>query len=135
MPRRNGDGIALLADPTRRDIVAVLATRPTQPSPLATRLGLSRPAVSRQLRLLAEAGLVVAHPWVPDGRCVAYTLDVRNQGRIIAWLAGTEIGLLPSDSRMSAPASRLADHDADGSAAPSATHSATHGPRRAADSD
>ena len=131
MPRRNGDGLALLADPTRRDIVAILAIRPTRPSVLAKRLGLSRPAVSRQLHLLAEAGLVVAHPWVPDGRFVAYTLEFRSQGRIIAWLAGTEVGLLPSVYRMPAPAPGAEGDAADGPHAASATD----GARGATDSD
>ena len=131
MPRRNGDGLALLADPTRRDIVAILAIRPTRPSVLAKRLGLSRSAVSRQLRLLAEAGLVVAHPWVPDGRSVAYTLEFRSQGRIIAWLAGTEVGLLPSVYRMPVLTPGVVADAGDGPQAASAAG----GARGATDSD
>jgi len=38
MPRRNGQGIALLADETRRRIVALLATKPMRPSALALEL-------------------------------------------------------------------------------------------------
>ena len=61
MPRRNGQGIALLADETRRRIVALLAERPMRPSAVARELGLSRPAISRQLALLQEARLVRRH--------------------------------------------------------------------------
>jgi DNA-binding transcriptional ArsR family regulator len=99
MPRHNGDGIALLADPTRRAIVAILAVRPTRPSALASRLGLSRPAVSRQLRLLAEADLIHAHPSLIDGRSVMYTVNIRLEGRILAWLAGTEVALETAPTR------------------------------------
>jgi predicted transcriptional regulator len=92
MPRRNGVGIALLADSTRRQIVALLALRTRRPSELARELGLSRPAVSRQLRMLEEADLVVAHRSSSDGRERAYTINHWRHGSITAWLAGTEIG-------------------------------------------
>ena len=75
MPRRNGTGIALLADPTRRRIIAALAIRPGQPSWLADLLDLSRFTVSRQLRILREAGLVVGHPMLLDRRGRRYMLN------------------------------------------------------------
>ncbi|HEY8846528.1 MAG TPA: winged helix-turn-helix domain-containing protein [Candidatus Limnocylindrales bacterium] len=92
MPRRNGTGIALLADPTRRQIIALLAVAPQQPSELARHLTLSRPAVTRQLRLLEDADLVVAHQRLIDRRAVLYTLNARRHGAITAWLAGTDVG-------------------------------------------
>jgi DNA-binding transcriptional ArsR family regulator len=92
MPRRNGSGIALLADPTRRRLIAALAIRPARPSMLADWLELSRFTVSRQLRLLSEAGLVVGHKLVVDRRGVLYTIDPRRHGAITAWLAGTDVG-------------------------------------------
>lgn len=58
MPARNGVGIELLADPTRRRIVALLASRVRRPTDIAAALGISTPAVSRQLRLLLLAGLL-----------------------------------------------------------------------------
>ncbi|OGO54772.1 MAG: hypothetical protein A2V85_18230 [Chloroflexi bacterium RBG_16_72_14] len=93
MPKRTGSGIGLLADETRRRIVALLAVRPTRPSALARKIGLSRPATSRQLRLLREAGLVRVMRSPIDGRGLIYTLHPDTHGRITAWLAGTEIGL------------------------------------------
>ena len=47
-----------LGDPNRRAIVELLGTGPMAVGELAGRLPISRPAVSRHLRLLAEAGLV-----------------------------------------------------------------------------
>lgn len=47
-----------LGDPTRRAIVGMLAEAPASVQSLADRLPVSRPAVSRHLRLLKEADLV-----------------------------------------------------------------------------
>jgi len=92
MPKRNGPGIELLADPTRRRIIALLALCPRRPSSLAGQLGLSRPATTRQLNLLREADLVCSRRSTLDRRVVIYSVELRAQGPITAWLAGTEIG-------------------------------------------
>ena len=47
-----------LGDPTRRAIVGMLAEAPASVQSMADRLPISRPAVSRHLRLLKEADLV-----------------------------------------------------------------------------
>jgi DNA-binding transcriptional ArsR family regulator len=91
MPRRNGLGIELLADPTRRRIITLLAVRPWRPSMLAAELGLGRPATTRQLRLLEQAGLIRSVRSLADGRVVLYCIERRRHGQITAWLAGTEI--------------------------------------------
>lgn len=49
---------AALADPTRGAIVRLLAERQCSVSEIADQLPVSRPAVSKHLRLLQEAGLV-----------------------------------------------------------------------------
>jgi len=92
MPKRNGPGIELLADPTRRRIVTLLAAQPMRPAAIARELGLSPPATSRQLRLLEEAGLVRGFASVMDGRGRVYAIDPRSLRPIIAWLAGTWTG-------------------------------------------
>jgi DNA-binding transcriptional ArsR family regulator len=92
MPKRNGPGIELLADPIRRRLIAEIALRPRRSSRLATDVGLSRPATSRQLKLLRDAGLVRTGRSTQDGRVVLYMLDARAHGLITAWLAGTEVG-------------------------------------------
>ena len=51
-----------LGDPNRRAIVELLGTRDRSVQELADALPISRPAVSRHLRLLKEAGLVVDSP-------------------------------------------------------------------------
>ena len=92
MPRRNGSGIELLADPTRRRLLAAVALRPSRPSTLALVVGLSRPATSRQLHLLRDAGLVKSSRSMADRRALLFTIDSRMHGQITAWLAGTEVG-------------------------------------------
>ena len=52
------DGLAALADPTRREIFERLADRPSAVGILARELPVSRPAVSQHLKVLKEAGLV-----------------------------------------------------------------------------
>lgn len=50
--------MAVLADPVRREIIDVLRRRPLAAGEIAARFPISRPAISRHLRLLGEAGLV-----------------------------------------------------------------------------
>ena len=52
------DGLAALADPTRRRIFERLLSGPQPVQRLATGLPVSRPAVSQHLRVLVTAGLV-----------------------------------------------------------------------------
>ena len=54
------DAFAALADPVRRSLLRALATGPLRVVDLADGLPISRPAVSKHLRLLTEAGLVEA---------------------------------------------------------------------------
>ena len=56
--RLRGDPFDALADPQRRAIVELLVSGDRSVRELADELPISRPAVSRHLRLLREAGLV-----------------------------------------------------------------------------
>jgi DNA-binding transcriptional ArsR family regulator len=57
-----GDPFDALGDPNRRAIVELLGAGDRSVRELADALPISRPAVSRHLRLLKEAGLVVEEP-------------------------------------------------------------------------
>jgi DNA-binding transcriptional ArsR family regulator len=92
MSSRNGEGIDLLADPTRRKIVSLLALGQFRPAKIAAQLGLSRPSISRQLRLLLDARLISRRRYFLDRRGWMYFIDPRMHGQITAWLAGTEVG-------------------------------------------
>jgi len=52
------DPFDALADPQRRTILSLLGAEPRSVQQLADELPISRPAVSRHLRVLSEAGLV-----------------------------------------------------------------------------
>lgn len=58
MPEAVGDPFDALADPNRREILRLLGDGERAVHELADELPISRPAVSRHLRLLSEAGLV-----------------------------------------------------------------------------
>ena len=66
------NGFSALADPTRRQIFERLAGRPRPVGELAEELPVSRPAVSQHLKVLADAGLVVA---TRDGNRRLYRVD------------------------------------------------------------
>jgi DNA-binding transcriptional ArsR family regulator len=57
-----GDPFDALGDPHRRAIVELLGTGGRSVREIADALPISRPAVSRHLRLLKDAGLVVEEP-------------------------------------------------------------------------
>ena len=67
-----GDPFGALGDPNRRAIVELLAKGDRSVSELAGELPISRPAVSRHLRLLKEAGLVADRA---EGTRRLYRLD------------------------------------------------------------
>ncbi|MGY1601322.1 ArsR/SmtB family transcription factor [Geodermatophilus sp. SYSU D00815] len=77
------EALGALADPTRREIVALLARRELAAGELAARFPVSRPAISRHLRVLREAGLV--HDRV-EGRHRLYALDPRPLRELDDWL-------------------------------------------------
>jgi DNA-binding transcriptional ArsR family regulator len=54
------DTISALADPTRRELLRKLADGPRRASALAHGFAMSRPAICKHTRLLANAGLIRA---------------------------------------------------------------------------
>lgn len=58
----SGDPFEALGDPTRREIVRMLGRGDRSVRELSDALPISRPAVSRHLRLLKDAGLVNDRP-------------------------------------------------------------------------
>lgn len=75
--------LAALADPTRRAIVERLRAGPLPVCDLARGLPVSRPAVSQHLRVLADAGLLVA---TPQGNRRLYGLDPAGVEPLRRWL-------------------------------------------------
>jgi DNA-binding transcriptional ArsR family regulator len=78
------EALAALADPTRRQIVDLLAAGEVAAGELAGHFAVSRPAVSRHLRVLREAGLVTVRA---EGQRRVYALDPGPLAELDAWLA------------------------------------------------
>ncbi len=77
------DPLAALADPTRRRILERLREGELAAGELCDEFSISRPAVSRHLRVLREAELV--HSRV-EGQRRMYALDPRPLAELDAWL-------------------------------------------------
>ena len=75
--------LAALADPVRRQIVEMLADRERDAGEVAAAFPVSRPAVSRHLRVLREAGLVRVRP---EAQRRVYALDPRPLEDLWRWL-------------------------------------------------
>jgi DNA-binding transcriptional ArsR family regulator len=75
---------AAIADPVRREIMLLLRDRVMSAGEIADRFEISRPAVSRHLRVLRECGLVVDEV---RGRRRLYRLDVGPLAPLEAFLA------------------------------------------------
>jgi DNA-binding transcriptional ArsR family regulator len=73
-----------LADPTRRHLVEVLAAEPgATATGLASELPISRQAVAKHLKLLAEAGLVNRRR---RGREALFELETEPLAEAVAWI-------------------------------------------------
>ena len=83
MPSTHGDPFDALGDPNRRAIVEALREGPQSVREIADRLPISRPAVSRHLRLLADAGLVTGEA---EGTRRLYRLQDEGVDAVRAYL-------------------------------------------------
>lgn len=79
------DVFTALGDPTRRGLLALLADGERTTGSLAQPFELSRPAISKHLKVLGEAGLVRRRR---HGRHQVYTLEAERLARAAEWLVG-----------------------------------------------
>ena len=82
--------LAALADPTRRAIVERLRSKPQRPSEVADALSMSRPAMSRHLRVLRRAGLIAQEALEEDARARVIQLRTEPLSRLRAWVEDVE---------------------------------------------
>ncbi len=105
MTRKSKPPIAIysaLADATRCRIVEILLAGPIPVHTLADAFSISRPAISRHLRVLKTAGLVAE---VKKGRENLYALRTAKMSGAIAWLQSivSPAGEVPQDSTAAEP--------------------------------
>ena len=65
------DVFQAIADPNRRAILSLLATQPLTLNGVAEKFRISRPAVSKHIKVLTECGLVVVHQQGRERYCEA----------------------------------------------------------------
>jgi DNA-binding transcriptional ArsR family regulator len=78
--------LAAIADPTRRRIVELLATRDRTAGELVDEFDMSAPAISQHLNVLREAGLVTTRV---EGQTRIQTLNPAGLDELGAWLEQT----------------------------------------------
>jgi DNA-binding transcriptional ArsR family regulator len=73
-----------IADPVRREILVLLRDGPLPAGEIAGRFSITRPAISRHLRVLRESGLVQDET---VGRQRVYALDATRMAELSDWLS------------------------------------------------
>jgi DNA-binding transcriptional ArsR family regulator len=96
------DAFTVLADPLRRQVVELLAEGPVTAGDIAARFPITRPAVSRHLRVLRESGLVES---AVQGQHRVYTLRRAGLAELDRWL--DRFRPLTTDAAPAGPAARL----------------------------
>ena len=82
--RRREDAVfRVIADPTRREILRLLRNDRLTVGEIAANFRTSRPAISKHLRLLRSAGLVVSHK---DGTASICGLNAKPLRTVNDWL-------------------------------------------------
>lgn len=75
-----------LADPARLRVVELLSERPRRAGELAEQLGVSAPTISKHLRTLLSAGVVVDERGQQDARLRVFRLRPESVVAVRAWL-------------------------------------------------
>jgi DNA-binding transcriptional ArsR family regulator len=75
-----------LADPARLRVIELLSASPQRAGALAHEVGVDAPAMSKHLRVLLEAGVVVDERGAGDARVRVFRLRGESVGAVRAWL-------------------------------------------------
>ncbi|NLR77509.1 ArsR/SmtB family transcription factor [Chitinophaga eiseniae] len=78
------DVFQAIADPTRRQIIGLLANTTLNLNAIADNFDISRPAISKHIRILTECGLVTIRQ---DGRERYCSADLRQLKAVADWTA------------------------------------------------
>lgn len=78
--------LRVLADPARLRVVELLSQSPRRAGELTADVGVSAPTMSKHLRALLEAGVVVDERRREDARVRVFRLRGESVGAVRAWL-------------------------------------------------
>ncbi|MES2812741.1 MAG: metalloregulator ArsR/SmtB family transcription factor [Bacteroidota bacterium] len=73
-----------IADPTRREIIALIALQAMTPNAIAENFNTTRQAISKHIRILIECDLVQQQQ---QGREIYYSLEIEKMKEIDQWIA------------------------------------------------
>ncbi len=77
------DVFQAIADPTRRQIIGLLSEKTLNINTVADHFNISRPAVSKHLRILTECGIIIIHNQGRERFCRA---DLNKLKEVDQWL-------------------------------------------------
>ena len=78
------DVFQAIADPTRRQIIGLLANESLKLNSIADKFAISRPAISKHIRILTECGLVIIKQ---EGRERYCSADMKQLKTVADWTA------------------------------------------------
>jgi DNA-binding transcriptional ArsR family regulator len=77
------DVFQAIADPTRRDIIGLIAHRSLNLNAVADNFDISRPAISKHIKILTECGLLTIKQQGRDRYCTA---NFKKLNEVSAWV-------------------------------------------------
>ena len=77
------DVFQAIADPTRRNIIGLIAKNPMTPNAVADSFDISRQAISKHIKILTECGLLSLNI---QGREYYYTIQPKKLSEVNDWL-------------------------------------------------
>lgn len=77
------DVFQAIADPTRRAIIDLLARNPQNLNSIADNFSISRPAISKQIKILTQCGLVTINRQGREHYCTA---NLRKMREVAGWI-------------------------------------------------
>jgi DNA-binding transcriptional ArsR family regulator len=76
------DVFQAIADPTRREIIRIIARQPLNLNAVAEKFDISRPAISKHIKILTECGLIVIRQEGRDRYCDA---NLKSLKKVSQW--------------------------------------------------
>jgi DNA-binding transcriptional ArsR family regulator len=77
------DVFQAIADPTRREIIGLIAKKPMTPNAVAESFDVSRQAISKHIKILTECGILTIKPY---GRERYFSVQPKKLAEIADWI-------------------------------------------------
>ena len=77
------DVFQAIADPTRREIISMISNQPLNLNAVAEKFNVSRPAISKHIKILAECGLITIRQQGRERFCEA---KLNKLNEVSAWV-------------------------------------------------